>query len=558
MVKRSDDLMPTIEASLNDLKSLIKVKGELDELLMFAKSEIDEIRGDTIKLDVKDTNRPDLWSIEGIVREIRIRFTKSIPCYSVEQPILTVFVDKCMKKIRPYTVCAVVKSLSFNETIISQMIQLQEKISTAYGRNRKDVAIGVYDFNRIKGNIRFTAFGPNEIKFAPLDFDEEMTLEEIIQKHPKGKEYGHLLTGLKKYPIFIDDSRQVLSMPPIINSNYTGKVDIATKNVFIECSGFDFNKLMLSLNVLVCALAERGGKIYSCDVIYADKKIITPDLKPKEVLVDPTYILRISGVHFDNLEELIKASGYNIRKNGKTLILEYPAYRNDIMHQRDVVEDVLISYGYNNLMPKSLEISTIGSVSKIVKFSEKLKDLAIGAGFQEIMTYTLTNKQKLFEKMCVAQEPVVEIANPISANWAVFRSWLLPSLLEFLSKNKHNEYPQLVFELGLCVVPDKTKETCTRDEIKLGLAITNTTCDYHEILSRVDFILKNLGLEYRLKKCTHNSYIPGRAALIVTNRHEVGYVGEIHPKVLENWKLETPVCAAELSVNELLNLYKSE
>src|SRR4030042_1645697 len=257
--------MPTIEVSHNDLCNLIGktfAMEELKDIVLYAKGEIDEVNGDLIKIDEKDSNRPDLWSAEGIAREIKGRINpRGCPKYSVKPSNVVVNVDKKNKTVRPNTVCAVVKNLKIDIDVLSQIIQLQEKIHTTFGSNRKEIAMGIYDYDRIKPPIRFTTFKPEGIKFAPLDFEEEMTLKEILEKHPKGKEFVHLLTGCKEYPIFIDANNEVLSMPPIINSNYSGKITENTKNAFIECSGFNFKFLIPALNVVVAALADRGTEI---------------------------------------------------------------------------------------------------------------------------------------------------------------------------------------------------------------------------------------------------------------------------------------------------------
>ncbi|MEM5870149.1 MAG: phenylalanine--tRNA ligase subunit beta, partial [Candidatus Aenigmatarchaeota archaeon] len=129
--------MPTIEASYQDLCELIGRRieiEELKELVNFAKCEIEEVEGDSLKIEAKDTNRPDLWSSEGIAREIRSRaFKPSFPEYEVKSSEVVVRVDKKVSKVRPYTVCAVVKNLKVTPAFLSQMIQLQEKIAGSLG-----------------------------------------------------------------------------------------------------------------------------------------------------------------------------------------------------------------------------------------------------------------------------------------------------------------------------------------------------------------------------------------------------------------------------------------
>ena len=119
--------MPTIEVNYNDLQSLIGTHVPLDVLqnegIQYAKGEVEEIEGESLKLDIKDTNRPDLWSAEGIARELQGRYgkEKGIPEYKVKQSDLVVNVSKKLKNIRPLTVCAVVKGLNITSDVLSQM-----------------------------------------------------------------------------------------------------------------------------------------------------------------------------------------------------------------------------------------------------------------------------------------------------------------------------------------------------------------------------------------------------------------------------------------------------
>jgi phenylalanyl-tRNA synthetase beta chain len=525
-----------------------------DEDILFAKGEVDHVFADTIKVDVKDTNRPDLWSAEGIAREIRYRHRGGFPDYRVKKSKIVVNVDKSVSSVRPLTVCTVVRNLRLNEAMLSQLIQLQEKVSGTFGRNRREVAIGVYDLHKIKPPIRYTTVGKDEIKFAPLDFEKELTPREILLRHPKGKEYGHLLRDHSRYPMFIDSDGNVLSIPPIINSNHTGKVTEHTKDVFVECSGFNARFLNTAINVLAAALHERKGIIESVIVDYGNKQITTPDLTPKEYKVDVEYVNKVSGLGMSRKQviDLLGRSGYKVKSSAGTLSLFYPAYRQDIMHPRDVVEDIIISYGYNNIEPATPKLATIGAVSQKELFFQRVSDILTGCGLQEILSYTLTNRKNIFDRMNIDTIQIAEVENPVSANWSVFRSWLLPSVLDFLAKNKHVEYPQAVFEMGTCVVLDEKQETKSIDEYKLSIAVSDSSVSYEQISSIADALMRSIGVKYSMKEYSHKSFIEGRCAEILIAGRQIGVIGEVHPQVLNNWNLEKPVVACEINLDALM------
>ncbi len=552
--------MPTIDVSHSDLCKLMgeavpkeKVKSEG---VLFAKGEVDGENGDALKLDMKDTNRPDHWSAEGVAREMAGRYKRAgLPLYKVERPKIQVRIDGKVRRVRPYTVCAVIRGIDITEHALAQMIQLQEKISTCFGKNRKEVAIGVYDLRKITSPIRYTTTTPTGIKFIPLDMDRQMTPKQILEQHPKGKEYAHLLKGQREYPIFIDAKQEVLSMPPIINSDFTGKVTQNTRDLFVECSGFSLKFLMPALNTMVAALADRGGMIEGVEVVLpGGKKMVTPDMSPKEAELDVDYANQVSGLGLtaERMASLLRQARYDVKAAGRKLKLKYPPYRQDIMHPVDVIEDIMISYGYNNVKPEQPELATTGSVLPLESFSEKAASLLAGLGCQEILSYMLTNKDALFRNMNLPEGRVVEVENPVSSNWSVFRDSLLPGVLEFLSKNKHVEYPQSVYEMGDVILLDSPAETRTRNERRLSFAVIGNSSGFEDAVSILSAMLKNLGVSHSLRAEEHRSYITGRCASCYAGRRKLGTVGEVHPLVLEKWGLEKPVAAFEIDLEALM------
>ena len=551
--------MPKFDVSKSDLEKLVGKKfsvKDLEDALLFAKTELDGHDGDTLKVDVKDTNRPDLWSAEGIARELKGHFKieEGLPKYSVKKSGVKVEVDPKTKEVRPRVAAAVVRGLKFDRHSLSQLIQLQEKVAGTLGRNRKEVSIGVYDLRKIKAPIHFKLVD-SKTKFIPLEFSKLMSMDEIIKEHPKGKQYGHLLAGSKGYPVLIDSSGEILSMAPIINSNYTGRVTEEVTDVFIDCTGFDDKKLLLAINVMCAALAERGGQIESVDVVYGKEVLAYPDLTPKKAHMDPDYCRKILGMEISDTEmiKLFKEARYNARLDQKKIHVEYPAYRNDIMHQRDLVEDVAIGFGYNDIKPETPSIPTVGSTDKLEDFTNVVRELCIGLGLQEVLTFILSNKENICKKMGLA-EAVVEIENPISSNWSVFRSWLVPNLLEFLACNKNHDYPQVIFEVGDSVVFDSlNKETGVSNKRKLAVALTGVSAGYEDISSILSAFINNLGLNLVLKSTKHPSFIDGRAADIIVSNKKIGVIGEVHPQVLNNWNLEKAVVAFEIDIQEIFN-----
>ncbi len=552
--------MPNIEISKKDFEHLYGKKlsdQALRDLLELTKAEADTIEGDRVIVEIKDSNRLDLLSIEGLIREIKslTNKTQGLRAYKLEKSDkpYTVIIDHKVNQVRPHTVCAIIKDLKFTEEFILQIIQLQEKICEGIGKKRKDIALGIYDFDKIKWPITYTTYKPDSLSFTPLGLVEELSLKEILKKHEKGQVYGHLLEKAKEYPIFIDQDKNVLSMPPIINSEYSGKVTLDTKNIFIEVSGFSEKKLSGALNIVVAAFGERGGKVYPVSLRHGLKKSLTPNLmtRTKKLTIDDVNLLLGTNLKDKDIINLIRKAGYNVTQNKSEFVVEVPFYRNDVLHKVDIIEDIAISQGFKNLKPIEPCIATQGKISDETLFSENIANLLAGLGFQEILTFNLSRPEALFDMMNLNKKPIIMIKNPMSENQSCLRSWLLPSSLEFLSQNTTKQMPQNIFEIGKAYSIDERKENKTKESNKLSISICGTKANFTEAKQVLDYLFQSLGKLYLLRPINHESFIPGRAADIILNKHVIGIIGEVHPKILNNFKLKVPVASIELDLDAI-------
>lgn len=548
--------MPSIEASRKDLEALIGKRlsrQQLGEALEFAKGEIDSEEGDRLVIDVKDSNRPDLLSAEGIAREIKGRLgkEKGIPKYIVLKSNVSVIVDKSVLEIRPCIAAALVKNVKVSEAFLVQMVQLQEKVCGTFGRKRKEAAIGLYDWQKLKEPMHYKAYKPKEKKFTPLEYSVEMDLEEILLEHPKGKEYANLLQGCDRYPILEDSLGTVASMPPVINSQLTGKVSEKTKEVLVEVTGYRQETVNTALNVMVSALAERGFDIYSVNVKYPNRAIVTPDFSPKKILVSAEEAEKIIGVDLPGkkIVELLQQARYDAKVVGKMIECKYPAYRQDILHPVDVIEDLLISYGYNNVEPLPVKVPTIGGELQSEKMRRAVENVCIGLGLQGVLTYTMSNKEKqaAMAGLEAEKEQFVEIANPASENYTIFRKMLFPELLEFLSKNKNESYPQKIFEAGKTLELDSKSETGVAEKNKLCIALSGKGAEFTVIKGALDAIAGNLGMQYSLQESNIPSFEQGKSAAVKIGGKN-GFLGELNKKTLQNFGLLQPTAVLEIEI----------
>lgn len=555
--------MPTVNLNKKVLEKLIGKKLSLEELkdrISMLGTDLEKIEGDEIIIEIFP-NRPDLLSEQGFARALSsfIGEKTGLREYKVKKPEKNyqVIIDSSVKKVRPYTACAIIKNLKFDDEKIREIIQIQEKLHVGFGRNRKRVAIGIYPLEHIKLPITYTAKKPRDIRFVPLESSKEMTGLQILSQHPKGRDYAHLLEGKEVFPIFIDSNNEILSMPPIINSHKTGKISEKTKDVFIECSGFNYEVLSKCLNILVTAMSDMGGEIYSMELNYSGKKRIAPDLTPEIWNLDTKCINKILGLNLKEKEmiDLLKKMGFGFDHNKRNVMV--PAYRTDILHQVDFAEDIAIAYGYENFEPEIPNVSTIGEEDAFEIFKSRMSNILVGLGLIETMSYHLTSKEEHNKKMCFETE-LIELENALSTDYCVLRSWIIPSLMNILSRNTNREYPQNIFETGTVFKLNKEGETGVKEDCRVGVVLCSKQANFTTIKQVFDALMNALDLKYDLKEAEHESFIPGRVARIRIDSKGVAYLGEIHPKVLENFGLEMPVAGFELNLTELYELIKNK
>jgi len=554
--------VPTIQIDFEDFQKLLGIKppkevDELNEIFSYVKGEIALFDGQEVHIEIKDSNRPDFWHVEGLARALRgfLGFEKGLKEYSVTGDSgVKVNVDFRLKDIRPYIASAVVKNVKLNDTIIRQAMRLQDKLDQTYGRRRQRASIGLYNFSLITPPLHYGVAKPSEASFVPLGLEEQMSLKEILEKHPKGIEYGNIVRRHEVWPILADSDGKILSFPPIINSNDLGKIAENVHDILIEVTGTVHETVLNTLTTVAVSLADRGGQVYSTTIQYPYaemKKVVTPQLKTQTVQLDTKFVEKVLGFDLKAKEiaNLLQKSRFGVSKVLEdTITVEIPCYRVDIMHPIDIVEDIAIAYGYNNIKPRWPQLPTIGSASSQKHFSDLIREIMVGLGFQEILTFTMSNPETLFNKMNLKKERVVEISNPKMLTFTCLRNWLLPSLMEFLGHNTHVEYPQKVFEVGYVTVFDEKEENRTKDIQKLACASIHANANFTEVKAILEALFLNLGLKYSIKESKHESFIEGRIGKILVKNKEVGVIGEIHPKVLEAWKLENPVSTFEINL----------
>jgi len=528
------------------------------ERLEMLGTPLDAITDEEVTFEVFP-NRPDLLSIEGFARAVRgfLGIETGLKNYNTKKSKYEVIVDKALieKKGDAWRGCAafaVVKGYTFTDETVSSFMQLQEKLALTIGRRRRKCSVGTYDLRDINWPIHYKDVGLDH-KFVPLGFNEEMTVKKCLEKHPRCLEYKHLTESWISYPAYIDNKNNTLSLLPFTNAEFS-KIREDTSDMFIEVTGTEFKACEEMLNVITTALADRGAEIHEVTAVYPQdigrgKRFTTPQLKPLEMPLDLNYVNRLLDLDFKPPEVKKELEKMRFGMNGDKVLI--PAYRTDIMHNIDLVEDIAIAHGYEKFEPRIPKIATIGQPNPAENFSNHLRTAMIGLGFQEVVNFVLSNEERDYVATNRGPEPHIEIWNPKTADYTMARTSIAPSLLHTLSLNASSEMPHKIFEVGLTVQLDPKAETGARNERRIAAAISHSSANYSEMKAFTETVLSQLGKKYEFEESKDSMFIPGRAVLIRIDGKKVGVMGEVSPKVLSNFKIEYPVTLFELEAGKL-------
>jgi phenylalanyl-tRNA synthetase beta chain len=596
--------MPTISVQRHDLYRLADLPpdyplADLDDQLALVKGElggrtqdgltlrtiggwVSDAQDYRLRIELKDTNRPDLWSVEGIARQLRDHrrgYGRVYDFFDVRQAERTIEVDPALQEIRPFIGGFLAEGGTVDEANLLALIETQETLTRNFGRKRKTVSIGLYGGEGLLFPVRYQAVGRHETRFAPLPPTNApdwapgalMTPQEILDRHPTGREYADLLTDQARVPLLTDATGAVLALIPIINSAGLGRVTPGMRALFVEMTGTEQEQVLLALNILATNLADRGWRITPVATRYPydtprGRVVVAPHAMPITQRVPVADFARLLGERVTGADVVQKLHAYGVFAllTGEQIAATIPSYRQDYLHAVDVVEDYAISRGYATITPMMPQEFTIGHLQPLTEFEDLVRDLLIGFGFEEAICNILSSEENLRQRMAVAMTadgpqhhfhggPTVHIGNVMNLNYAHLRDWLIPSLLEIEERSGGAIYPHRLFEVGEVAVQALTENYGARHESRLAAFIADEAASFDAAQSVLYALLGHLGLQFTVTPWQHPSFIAGRVALVMVGENALGFLGELSPQVLTNWGARVPIAALELSLNGLMD-----
>lgn len=546
--------MATIKFLISDLKPYGIEKPKLERIVASLGMEVEKIDDGEVTIDIT-ANRPDLLDIAGFGRAASCFLGKKIlkeGYYKIiDSPILQIKVSSSVKRIRPFIAAFVVKNVEMSSNRLKYLINFTEKFCDTYGRKRKKLAIGLHNFDNVKGSLLYSVGNESII---PLGNSRSMSFENTLKETEKGREYGNIISSFKgSYP-YLKDSEKVISLIPITNSEAT-KVTKNTKNLFIEVTGTSKSAVEQTAALMACSFIDEGVRVLPCTIIYNNTTVKTPELGYREMRIKPAEVDRALGtslLDFNSIITLLGKMGHSAAKYGNNVIAYIAPYRLDVIDERDLIEDIAIAYGYDKITPLPIVGAEVGMYGELSEWIDRISIKMVGLGFSEAINNNLTNQKMNFANMGRKYEEnsIVSIAQSKSESITMLRTSVVPSLLHNLAISTHESMPQKLFEIGKGFSLKKGKII---ERNILAFVSEHPKANFSELKSVVEALLQtSVTDQIKLKEHNTPEFIDGRCALILIGTTQVGIIGEVTPQVLTNFKIDDPVVAAELDLDIII------
>ena len=546
--------MPVIELNLNRIKKIISgnvTKKRIVDTLPFLGLDIESQDGDKIRIEYSP-NRPDYSTDFGIALGLEglLGIKKGIQKTNIKkQGKFEIKVDPSVSKIRPFVTGVIARNGTIDDETIKQLMNMQEDLHFGIGRKRKKSSIGLHDLDRISFPLNYTTSTRGH-SFVPLNSESKHTIDQILSETEVGKNYGWILGDSKNVPIIVDSEGTTISFPPIINASVTA-VTTKTKNVLVEVTSLDKDAAEDMLSVVVAILQMAGFEIIQLTI--SGGKNSTPRLNSRKIQYDTRLTEQILGLNISPsaMTSSLKKCRLDAIQKGTKIQCTIPRYRFDVFGPMDIVEEIALGYGIDNLTPKLSPSQKLGEKSLMTKKLEIVSKITVGFGFTEALNSSLTSKKILFDFLNRDSSQMISVIDSKSQEHTILRDTILPGLIENLSKNIHESYPQKLFEVG--TVFSKAKPI--HEAINLAGVIAYKESNYSEMKSILQSILKTgFKIDSKTKTPKDNviTFANGRHSDIFVGEKSVGTIGEINSDVLDNFKIRTSVVGFEIKLSGLI------
>lgn len=536
--------------------------------------EVLGLNGATIDFEITP-NRSDCLSVIGMAREASVTFNRELSVPGIK-------VVENNEKIEDYiNIDIEAKDLCrrYSARVIKNIV-IQD--SPEWMKERL-IEAGVRPINNIVDITNYVMLEYGQPLHA-FDYDE-INDKKIIVRRAYQNEKMMTLDGKERMlddsMLVIADNKGALAVAGVMGGLYS-EIKDTTKNVLLESANFNGTSIRITSkklgfrteasarfekgidpNITIAAVnraAELIELLGAGEVVSGISDRYEDILKPWEIEVTVEKINSFLGTDISSEEMKGILEKLEIRVDGdQSLKLTIPTFRGDLELDVDIAEEIARIYGYDNIKSEMISGNTTqGGRNREQYIQDKTKEILIGTGLNEVITYSFINNED-FAKVNIDEDNklrnAVKILNPLNEDMNLMRTTLIPSMLQVINRNYNRKIQKAAFfEIG--------KSYIQPDEIGTKLPIENNILcvgmyggyDFFNLKCVIELLLDTLGIKKVefIREALNKSFHPGKTANILINKKNIGILGEIHPDVLEKYELSESVYACELNFDEII------
>lgn len=528
---------------------------------------------DDVIVDFEITpNRADCYSVIGLAREVAAVFNRPVKYYNKK--------EYDSKQLNENVIKVDVKNVDLCSRYIIKIVKdVKIKPSPRWMRERLRSS-GVKPINNIVDITNYVMLEYGQPIHA-FDYDKISNHHLIVRNAIKGEKL-ELFDGsekeLNEEILVISDDSRPLSVAGIMGGTNSGISD-DTKNVAFEIASFAAGFIRnASKNLAVRSESssrfERGIDEESipivvnriCQLIFdleagkIEEGIFdVNNLKEQKhkINLDYGFINKCLGLSLDKeeIKNILAKLCISVKDDAAII----PSWRSDLKEKADIVEEVARIYGYNKIESRrsNLAINDIASRTQKQKFDNKILDFMVSQGYYEVCTFSFVSP-KYYDKINLDENNKlrnsIKILNPLGEDTSVMRTTAIPSMLEVIANNYNNQNLEgKFFEIAKEYFPSNDEENLAIENNKLIIGIYGKKCDFYNL----KFVIENLFDYLNLEKCKfvaqtdERTFHPGRCADIFVGGDKIGIIGQVHPKVIDNYQILSNVFVASLDVSKM-------
>ena len=335
-------------------------------------------------------------------------------------------------------------------------------------------------------------------------------------------------------------------MPPVINSSYTTLTE-ETRSLFVDITGAATRDIENALAIVCVTLQAAGFSLERVGISGAGNR--TPQLPTREVAIDPDIPNRRIGLRMDagEMARCLRRSRLDASIQDGVIRCTVPPYRFDIFGPMDIVEEVALGYGVDNMEPTLPVMRTVGRPSDVSAAARCVDRIMTGLGFTEAVNSSLTGRD-VMDRAGHNEIPGITVANPKSQSHTTLRHRIVPGLLENLSRNIHEPYPHRLYEAG--VVFRRTTKDSVAESMHLGCVMAHPAASYSEAKSVLQTVLQSgMAINMKTPSMDEAPFQQGRAAAVMVDGSRIGGIGEVSGEVRRAFRIRDGIMVAAFEID---------